>query len=125
MRWTSKYGSVVKVFYGGAAADGLNDKGLVANELYPAESDYGDPEKTGRPTLSVGGRVQHFADNFATVAEAVDTVKNDPLTLFSLFRGIDFFYQPCFLCTMIERNSCLIMFFAQYQIIDLHDKIQH
>ncbi len=83
LKWKSKYGSVASVFYGGAAADALNEKGLVANVLYLAESDYGDPEKTGKPTISVGAWVQYFADNFATVAESVEGVKDDPFTVVS------------------------------------------
>ena len=35
--WTSKYGSVVTTIYEGAAADGMNEAGLVANMLYLAE----------------------------------------------------------------------------------------
>lgn len=83
LKWASKYGSVVSVFYGGASADGMNEKGLVANVLYLAESDYGDSEKTGKPTLSVGGWVQYFVDSFATVAEAVEAMKDDPITIVS------------------------------------------
>ena len=37
--WKSKYGSVVTTIYEGAAADGMNEKGLVANLLYLAESE--------------------------------------------------------------------------------------
>ena len=32
--WTSKYGTVVAATYNGATADGMNEKGLVANLLY-------------------------------------------------------------------------------------------
>ena len=83
LKWTSKYGSVITSFYGGASADGMNEKGLVSNVLYLAESDYGDAKKTGKPTLSVGAWVQYIVDNFATVAEAVEAVKDDPFTIIS------------------------------------------
>ena len=52
--WQSKYGSVVTTIYEGAAADGMNEKGLVANLLYLAESEY--PAATAddeRPTLAI------------------------------------------------------------------------
>lgn len=48
-RWEAKYGSVVTSVYGIASADGMNEKGLVMNLLYLAESDYGnDSEKIPR-----------------------------------------------------------------------------
>ena len=80
IKWTSKYGSVVASFYGAASADGMNEKGLVGNVLYLAEADYGDPE-SGKPTLSIGAWVQYILDNFATVAEAVATLKEEPFTI--------------------------------------------
>ena len=43
MRWTSKYGSVVTSAFEAATADGMNEKGLVANLLYLAEADYVKP----------------------------------------------------------------------------------
>ena len=41
LRWTSKYGSLVAVVYNFASADGINEKGLDANILWLAESDFG------------------------------------------------------------------------------------
>ena len=81
IKWTSKYGSVVASFYGAASADGINEKGLVGNVLYLAEADYGDAAKTGKPTLSIGGWVQYILDLYATVAEAVAALKDEPFTI--------------------------------------------
>lgn len=81
IRWTSKYGSVVASFYNAATADGMNEKGLVGNILYLAEADYGDPAKTGRPTISVGAWLQYILDSYATVAEAVAAMKDEPFTI--------------------------------------------
>ena len=53
VKWTSTYGSVVASFYDVASSDGMNEKGLVGNVLYLAESEFGDPAKTGKPALSV------------------------------------------------------------------------
>ena len=49
--WVSKYGSLIVSGYNIGSADGMNEKGLVANLLYLAESDYGDTE--GKPILSI------------------------------------------------------------------------
>jgi len=78
--WTSRYGSVGVSFYGAATVDGMNEKGLVANALYLAESDYG-PAVATRPNLSLGGWVQYVLDSFATVAEAVEGLEKAPFTI--------------------------------------------
>ena len=79
--WTSKYGSVFVSFYDAANADGMNEKGLAANVLYLAESDFGDAAETGKPTLSVGAWNQYFLDNYATVEEAVAAMQDPPFTI--------------------------------------------
>ncbi|RLS32306.1 MAG: linear amide C-N hydrolase [Planctomycetota bacterium] len=80
LEWTSKYGSVAVSFYGVATVDGMNEKGLVANTLYLAESDYGKPV-TGRRNLSIGGWAQYVLDSYATVAEAVEDLRKEPFTI--------------------------------------------
>ena len=79
--WTSEYGSVATSFYDAGTADGMNEAGLVVNMLYLAESDYGDPDRTGKPTLSLGAWGQYFLDRFATVKEGVDAMQDPPFTV--------------------------------------------
>ena len=81
IKWTSKYGSVGASFYEIGAADGMNEAGLVGNMLYLAESDFGDPVKTGKPTIHLGAWLQYHLDLFATVREAVDAMQNPPFTV--------------------------------------------
>ncbi|MFA5960991.1 MAG: linear amide C-N hydrolase [Tatlockia sp.] len=76
-QWTSKYGSVVTSVYNLATADGMNERGLVMNMLYLAESDYGAAKGTN-PPLSVSIWGQYALDNFATVQEAVDALSKNP-----------------------------------------------
>ncbi len=80
IEWTSIHGSVGVSFYGVSTVDGINEKGLVANVLYLAESDYG-PAVAGRPTLSIGGWAQYVLDHYATVAEAVEALRKEPFTI--------------------------------------------
>lgn len=80
MGWMSKYGSVVTSGYEVGSADGMNEKGLVANLLYLAESDYGKPVEN-RPTLSIAAWPQFVLDNYATVAEAVEALRKEPFTI--------------------------------------------
>ncbi len=76
--WTSKYGSVVTTIYEGAAADGMNERGVVANLLYLAEAEYppANADDT-RPTLSIAAWVQYVLDNYATTAEAVEGLRKE------------------------------------------------
>lgn len=82
VRWTSKYGSVVASAFDIASADGMNEKGLVANLLWLVESRY--PEYDGKQTgLSVAAWVQYMLDNFASVAEAVSAMQAEPFVVVS------------------------------------------
>lgn len=89
IQWTSKYGSVIVSLYDAGTNEGMNEKGLVVNALYLAETDFGDPAKTGKPTISLGAWAQYFLDNFATVQEAVDAARKEPFTVipFELYEG--------------------------------------
>lgn len=78
--WTSKYGSLIVSGYDVGTADGMNEKGLVANVLYLAESNYGKPDSR-KPAMSISLWAQYALDNFATVAEAVETLRLEPFSL--------------------------------------------
>jgi choloylglycine hydrolase len=80
LEWTSCYGSAVVSFYGIAAVDGINEKGLVANTLYLVESDYGR-SAAGRPNMSIACWTQYVLDSFATVNEAVAALEKEPFTV--------------------------------------------
>ncbi len=81
-KWISKYGSVVASFGDNGSTDGMNEKGLVANLLWLAESEYPkiDLTKTG---ISVGAWLQYVLDNFTTVQEAVDSLSKEPFAVYS------------------------------------------
>lgn len=70
VKWTSSYGSVVTAGYDIGVCDGMNEKGLVANLLFLAESDYHRPDDR-RPVMGLSIWTQYVLDNFATVDEAV------------------------------------------------------
>lgn len=78
--WQAQYGSVVASAYGIASADGINEKGLVMNLLYLAESDYGKPSAE-RPPISISLWGQYALDNFATVNEAVTAMQAKPFQI--------------------------------------------
>lgn len=75
--WTSKYGSVIASGYDVSTTDGMNEKGLVANVLWLAESVY--PKYDGKEKgLSISVWGQYALDNFSTVDEAVKALEKQP-----------------------------------------------
>ncbi|NLS54569.1 linear amide C-N hydrolase [Hafnia alvei] len=80
VEWVSKYGSVTTAAYNIATTDGMNEKGLVANMLWLAESQYPKPSKD-KPSLSLAAWAQYTLDNFATVDEAVKELQSEPFVV--------------------------------------------
>ncbi len=76
LKWTSRHGSVVASVYEGGTADGMNERGLVANLLYLAESEY-PPLTDTRPAVMITAWAQYVLDSFATVEEAVSELKKE------------------------------------------------
>jgi penicillin V acylase-like amidase (Ntn superfamily) len=76
LKWTSQHGSVIASIYEGGTADGINEKGLAANLLYLAESEYAPPTDT-RPAVVIAAWAQYVLDNFASVEEAVAELKKE------------------------------------------------
>jgi choloylglycine hydrolase len=78
--WVSKYGSVVTSIFDGGSADGMNEKGLVVNMLYLAESQYETAANAGSSKpISISAWVQYILDNYATVDEAVAALSKAPI----------------------------------------------
>lgn len=77
LQWTSKYGSVIASIYEGGTADGMNEKGLVANLLFLAESKYPNAQGDNRPLMSIAAWTQYVLDSFATVEEAVTELRKE------------------------------------------------
>ncbi len=77
--WTAQYGSVISTAFDAATADGMNEKGLVANLLYLAEAEYPKPAAGDkRQTICISAWAQYFLDQYPTVAEAVKAVRAEP-----------------------------------------------
>ncbi len=73
--WTSRYGSVIAAAYDLGAADGMNERGLVANMLFLTGSVY--PKADERPVMSLSMWLQYALDNFATVDEVVKALSTE------------------------------------------------
>jgi penicillin V acylase-like amidase (Ntn superfamily) len=84
VKWTSKYGSVISSAWDIATADGLNEKGLVANVLWLVESSYPKFEPSGnKKGITIAAWAQYLLDNFANVNEAVEALKDEPFVVVS------------------------------------------
>lgn len=84
LTWTSKYGSVLAVGYDGGVTEGMNDRGLVMNGLFCKGTVYkqavGPKDKT--PVMSLAVLVSYFLDNFATVDEVDEWLKDNEFAIF-------------------------------------------
>jgi len=76
-KWTSKYGSVIASVYEAGTADGMNEKGLVANLLFLVESEYPAGQGDNRPQMPISAWTQYILDNFDTVASAVAEMRKE------------------------------------------------
>ena len=83
--WTSKFGTVVlagAMNPGGpinGAFDGMNEKGLGANMLYLAETNFGSNPPADKPKVSWAAWLQYILSNHGSVAEAVAAMKEEPV----------------------------------------------
>jgi penicillin V acylase-like amidase (Ntn superfamily) len=76
IKWKSKYGSVITSSWDMATSDGMNEKGLVGNLLWLAESTYPKFEKDkNQAGLAISLWLQYVLDNFANVTDAVNALE--------------------------------------------------
>ncbi|MCC5966118.1 MAG: linear amide C-N hydrolase [Natronohydrobacter sp.] len=76
--WVAEYGSLVTTGYDITTADGMNEAGLVVNLLWEVEASY--PEDDGEtPRISLSVFPQYLLDRFATVADAVADLRENPV----------------------------------------------
>ncbi|MEN6507750.1 MAG: linear amide C-N hydrolase [Smithella sp.] len=82
--WKSRYGSVVISSFDNSTTDGMNERGLVANLLWLAESEYPRYDRKQKG-LTIAAWAQYVLDNFASVKEAVDELRKEKFMIFSDF----------------------------------------
>lgn len=84
VKWKSKYGSVVTSSWDIATSDGMNEKGLVANMLWLAESKYPTfKQKSSKKGLAISLWLQYVLDNYANVKDAVKALKKEEFVVVS------------------------------------------
>ncbi len=86
LTWVSRYGSIAASSWDIATPDGMNEKGLVANMLWLVQSEYPAFEKEGDETgLTIAAWAQYVLDNFATVHEAVESLRKEEFVVVTDF----------------------------------------
>lgn len=80
IKWTSKYGSVIVSGYNIGSTDGMNENGFVVNLLYLAEASFARHDGS-KPYLSISLWAQYVLDNYGTVAEAVESLRQEPFEI--------------------------------------------
>ncbi len=74
IEWTSKYGSVVITAFAVGVSDGMNEMGLAGHLLYLHDTQY--PVQEGYPGLANVRWLEYMLDNFSSVQEVVDHMKD-------------------------------------------------
>ena len=84
VKWKSKYGSVQTSSYNFTTADGMNEKGLVANMLWLSDSKYPAFDPNGKQKgIAISIWVSYVLDNFSSVKEVVDAHSNGEFVIVS------------------------------------------
>ncbi len=121
IEWVSKYGTLSASSFDCAVADGMNEKGLVANVLWLVETQY--PEFDGsRPGLSVALWVQYVLENFASVAEAVTALSKEEFVVVSdKIPGTEIFV-PLHMSLSDSSGDSAILEYIEGRLVIHHDK---
>ncbi|MBW6509170.1 MAG: linear amide C-N hydrolase [Desulfuromonadales bacterium] len=86
LEWTSRYGSIAASSWDIATPDGMNEKGLVANLLWLVTSQYPAFDPSGKEKgITIAAWAQYALDNFATVAEAVNSLGKEEFVVVTDF----------------------------------------
>lgn len=85
VKWKSKYGSVQTSSYNFTTADGMNEKGLVANMLWLSDSKYPAFDQNGKQKgIAISIWVSYVLDNFSSVKEVVEAHSKDEFVIVSM-----------------------------------------
>lgn len=76
-KWQTQYGSVVIYADGVFPMDGMNEKGLAGHTLFYVDGVQVQKDNQDKPVLNSVAWLSYILDNFATVADAVESLKND------------------------------------------------
>ncbi|EKT62500.1 linear amide C-N hydrolase [Providencia burhodogranariea] len=76
-QWKTQYGSVVIYADNLFPMDGMNEKGLAAHTLFYTNGSQQQKDNQDKPVIESRAWVSYILDNFATVDQAVEAIRND------------------------------------------------
>lgn len=123
IQWKSKYGSVITSSWDIAASDGMNEKGLVGNLLWLVESEYPSFTKDkDTPGLAISLWLQYVLDNFATVSEAVEALRQEKFVVASSHIPGTTIFATVHLSISDSSGDNAIFEYIQGKLVVHHDK---
>jgi penicillin V acylase-like amidase (Ntn superfamily) len=121
MSWTAQYGSVVTTAYDICTTDGLNEAGLMANLLWLSESEYPDRDET-TSVMPISMWAQYMLDNFATVSEAVETVRSEDFVVVTQQVPNDDRFATLHLSLSDATGDSAVMEFVDKELVIHHSR---
>ncbi len=119
--WTAEYGSVVTTAYDVCTTDGMNESGLMANLLWLPESEY--PDWDGEASaLPISMWAQYMLDSFATVAEAVEAIRNEDFVIVTQQVPDEDRFAALHLSLSDPTGDSAIMEFIDGELVVHHDR---
>ncbi|AGB84689.1 MULTISPECIES: linear amide C-N hydrolase [Serratia] len=76
-QWQTRYGSVVVYADGVFPMDGMNEKGLAGHTLFYMNGSQVQQDNQDKPVLESRAWLSYILDNYATVDQAVNAIRND------------------------------------------------
>ncbi len=120
LSWTSKYGSVITSAFDIATCDGMNEKGLVANLNWLAESEYPVWDKK-KPGVAISLWTQYVLDNFATVKDAVAQFEKKEFEIVSDYLPGTKLYASLHLAISDSTGDNAVFEFIKGKLVIHHD----
>jgi choloylglycine hydrolase len=123
MKWKSKYGSVLTSSYDFTSADGMNEKGLVANMLWLGESQYPKFDSKGKKKgLAVSIWLAYVLDNFSTVNEVVEALAKEDIVVVTLTVPNSNFSAALHLCVSDPTGDNAVFEYINEKLVIHHSK---
>jgi hypothetical protein len=121
-QWVSRYGSIAASSWDIATPDGMNEKGLVANMLWLVKSEYPSFDKDGGKTgLTIAAWAQYVLDNYATVKEAVESLRKEEFVVVTDFiPGTDKFTTVHLSISDVSGDSAILEY-VEGKLVIHHD----
>jgi penicillin V acylase-like amidase (Ntn superfamily) len=123
LKWKSKYGSLQTSSYNFTTADGMNEKGLVANMLWLSDSKYPPFDPNGKQKgIAISVWVTYVLDNFASVQEVVEAHLQEEFVVVSMNIPNTKMFASLHLCVSDPSGDNAVFEYVNGKLVIHHDK---